>query len=428
MVKKEKVEKEPRDRLKGPTGITKRSTRSQTKPGRDAALAARLLADEEAAQALADARAEQLRNIPRPPDGNRGDEHFHAAFIRMGMGDCAIFSTPGRRIVMIDCGTDSYGEVIGRAPDAPSTAADQLAFTARVRDTIYNDSKFMLGTDVVDLLILTHPDGDHYNQLAQILKPTTQIHRVYHSRARREYAIGQTSSWLLGHVVGGTEEVRSRRISQVENHRNGGVQVFRLNDQDVTATTGGEADAFLDGAGGIRVLTEPDCKITLLAGGVETSTLPDSSTPNNRSSIVVLIEVHGKRLLLSGDATLNTERYVVDRHAGRIGGVDLASASHHGSVNTSSLDAYVTAVHPKQLVISAGKEITMHHLPSQAVIDRYLAAMPAAVDIPDHTLYYWAPGGMGSYLASYRVTRKPIYITGSRGTVQRTFFKNGTEG
>ncbi|HXA59690.1 MAG TPA: hypothetical protein VNW94_11060, partial [Streptosporangiaceae bacterium] len=74
--------------------VKKRKTRSQTKPERDARLAAiraQIAAD---AAALALQRAQDVAARPPAPAGNRGDGQLHMAFIRVGQGDCAVMSTP----------------------------------------------------------------------------------------------------------------------------------------------------------------------------------------------------------------------------------------------------------------------------------------------------------------------------------------------
>ncbi|MEV4749541.1 hypothetical protein AB0K21_24430 [Streptosporangium sp. NPDC049248] len=399
------------------------STRSKTKPERDKKKKDEEDRARERAKAVAAARAREIASRPAAKAGTRDDENFHAAFIQMGQGDCTIMCTPEGRVVMIDCGSDSYREVIGADEDLPEAGEEEdeeketkkdLETLRRIIGGTLKHEKFLKGSNTVDLLILTHPDADHYNKLSAVMDDSVEFQKVYHSKSRAHYSKGGTSAWILAHAAD------ENLIFEVDHHRNGADQVIALNGVPVLAPPEDEdppEGGVLDGKGGILVLDEPNCKISLLSGNVNTTAHKDHSTPANRGSLVVLIEVFKKkRLLLSGDATLNTEQYVVDHHSARIGSVDLATASHHGSDNTSALAAYVTAVKPKQLLVSAGKQIKMHHLPSAAVLNRYMAVMATAQKIPEHTLYYWAPGGLNSYNAESMKTELPVYITGSYGT------------
>ncbi|GAA4198616.1 hypothetical protein GCM10022252_49390 [Streptosporangium oxazolinicum] len=403
------------------------STRSQTKDERDKKKQREAEEARKRAKAVAAARAKEIADRPAAKAGTRNDVNFHAAFIQMGQGDCTIMCTPEGRIVMVDCGSDSYREVITDDEDLPDagedededeekeTAGDREALRRIISGTL-NHAKFLKSSNTVDLLILTHPDADHYNKLSAVMDDSVEFLKVYHSKPRAAYAKGSTSAWILNHAAD------ERLIFEVDHHENGGDQVIELNgetvpepDEDEDPPEGG----VLDGDGGILILDEPNCKISLLSGNVNTIAHKDHSTPANRGSLVVLIELFGKKkLLMSGDATLNTEQYVVDYHADRIKGVDLATASHHASDNTSSLPAYVRAVQPKQLLVSAGKQIRMHHLPSEAVLDRYKDVMKKAEKIPEHTLYFWSKGKLNSYFPESEKTTLPIYITGSRGTWQ----------
>ncbi|WP_436763055.1 ComEC/Rec2 family competence protein [Streptosporangium sp. V21-05] len=403
------------------TPVRKR-TRSSTKPERDAARDELIKKAKAEDAELAARRAEELKNIPPAPTGNRNDKHFHAAFIRMGMGDCTIMSTPGGRVVVVDCGSDSYNEVLGSGPPGGLTADQRFVNIVRGK---LRDPKFMLGSDVIDVLVLTHPDGDHYNKLKTVLPAGVKLEKVYHSLLRTRYAEGGACAWINERAV------TSARVQQVEHHRNGIASpkppLIRLEGKRVEAATATVKEDRLDGDGGIRILDEPDCKISILAGGVNTASLKDNSTEANRASIVVMVTVFGQKLLLSGDATLNTENYVVTQHEKRITGVDLATASHHGSDNTSSLQAYVDQVRPKRLVVSAGKQIDLHHLPSKAVIDRYMEVMKTSggTNVPSHTIYFWAPTGTGTYYPDSHTTTLPIYITGSRGTWEYSILAPG---
>jgi beta-lactamase superfamily II metal-dependent hydrolase len=383
---------------------TRRVTRSMTLPKRREAERKKLERAARLEQDLIERREEALRNKPVAPKGSRGDGNFHMAFVQMGQGDCCIMTTPRGRVVMIDCGSDSREE------------QDVDLFVDRVRSVLYG-KKFLKGSKTVDVVILTHPDTDHYNHFKQVLKDGTKLVAVYHSARRSWYSEGQTSNWLLERVD------QERQIRRVEHHQNANVATIALNGTNVKAATKTETVNRLDGDGGIRVLDEPNCKISILAGGVATDYGSDNSNIINRGSLVTLIEVFGERILLCGDATRSTERYLLREHEDRIGQVTLATAGHHGSNYTSSSAAYVGQVEPKLVVISAGKHVRKDHLPSEEVIDRYIDNLGRGTKISSHEIYYWSAGAMGSFFSTFKFIEFPVHITGSWGTFYYTLEK-----
>jgi beta-lactamase superfamily II metal-dependent hydrolase len=391
--------------------IRKATTRSASKPGRDAALL-RAAQDLLAAQAaLAQRRATDLANRPVAPPGSRGDGQLHLAFVKIGQGDCAIMATPRGQILLFDCGSD--------AKDSESDAAYLLRIKA-----VLARAKFMAGYDTVDILVLTHPDADHYNQLENILNPTVTIENVYFSSALQNYAQGQTSAFIHGRMsdVNGIKKV-------VHNHdpANGapGQVAIGVNGAVPTAVQAAAAPVFvdrLDGAGGIRIVNEPNCKVSILAADVAQQYVLDNSNITNRGSVVTLIETTRDKILICGDATFNTERYLMNTAQARITGVSIAQAGHHGSRLTSSSQAFVDIVNPTRSVISAPKNVPLHHLPSEEVIDRYRTRLNSSNRplIPSHETFGWRPAGLGSYTNESQFHQEMVYTTGSWDTIEFT--------
>ncbi len=376
--------------------IRKPVTRSQTKKRRERLLKEQRREARRQQRELRRRREEALANRPPAPKGSRGDGSFYITFVQMGQGDCCIMATPKGRIVMIDCGSDSREQ-------------KEETFLKRVRGVLYN-KKFLKGSKTVDALILTHPDTDHYNHLRKVLDGDVRFNAVYHSAIAHQYSEGGTSGWIRAHLAKGAA------ISQVLHHKNKGVQVIKLGDKKVAAATETKTIDRLDGKGGIRIIDEPNCKISLLAGGVAVDYERDNSNVTNRGSVVTLIEVFGQRILMCGDATRSTERYLLDQHKNRIQRVTVAQAGHHGSARTSSLPEYVNCVAPWKVVVSAGRKVVKDHLPSWPVIRRYLNVLDPLLPVPQHEIFFWKQGGMGSYVYSSKFIDLPVYITGSWST------------
>ncbi|RFU41625.1 hypothetical protein DZF91_10635 [Actinomadura logoneensis] len=369
------------------------------KKAEDVKRAAQEAADKQ--EQLRKERAEKLAALGKAPDGTRGDGNFHAVFLKMGQGDCTLMTTPRGHVVMLDCGSDSK-----------ENEAESL-YKKRIHDVIYGE-KFLKTSSVIDVLILTHPDSDHYNQLKKMLDPDVQIDSYYHSSNRVDYAAQQVSGFLVE---------KCPVAYKVNHHDNAGAQVIELVTADGTqklklpdATS--SAVPRLDGKGGILVHTEANCTISLLAGNVNRVDLDDHSNHTNRGSIATLIEVFGQRILMCGDGTINTEAYLLQYHKARLANLDVVQAGHHGSINTSSSQEFVKHVRPRQVVISAGMKIPLHHLPSWETITRYQAVMDPSPT--DYAVSAWEPGAMGAYDHTTRNIFEKIYITGSRGTFEYT--------
>jgi beta-lactamase superfamily II metal-dependent hydrolase len=381
-------------------------TRSRTKPDRD-----RVQQEEEervaaAATELEAQRLEALRNRPPAPPGNRGDGSLHVAFMRVGQGDCAVMSTPRGQVILFDCGSDS----------AEGESAD--GFKRRVR-SILTGPKFLGGSNLVDILVLTHPDSDHYNKLKAVLPAGCRISKCYHSARSNQYSQAQTSSFLSGRMP------RSAIQRVTVNHDTLGrvPGAVSLNGTPVAAAGGGITVDRLDGLGGILIVDEPNCKVSILAAGVEHNYENDSSNPTNRGSIVTLVEANGARLLMCGDATVNTEQFLRNTAGARLKNLTVVQAGHHGSINTSSSQSFIDLVNPTVVVASAGKRIPMHHLPSQEVIERYVDRLTASrrTEIARHETFFYAPGGLGSYVEESLWTTQQVFTTGSRDTVELSF-------
>lgn len=77
----------------------------------------------------------------------------------------------------------------------------------------------------------------------------------------------------------------------------------------------------------------------------------------NDRSLVLLVRVHGARILLTGDIEHAAIRALLDRHAA--GEIDLAAdvlvAPHHGSVIPGDTQRFLAAVDPGVIVVSTGK-------------------------------------------------------------------------
>ncbi|MFI6520894.1 ComEC/Rec2 family competence protein [Spirillospora sp. NPDC050679] len=367
-----------------------------------------------------------------PVSGKRGDGVLRITFVKMGAGDCTLIATPQGKVVLIDCGTNA------------SEAADETAFRKQFND-VFGSDHYQLNGGRLDIVVLTHPDDDHVSQLNELIPDTTSPGTVYHSADYRKYvckfgvktwrdnvetsvdpATGKPTYvkiWRQVELNADTVEFKNSKAkkARLETFDTG---YSRLMGAPIPVGPAGDAAEVekLDGPkGGMVIVNEdlPDgqrCKITLLAAGVAYDYLGDDdrSEAFNRGSIVTLVEVYGKKLLLVGDTTRSTERYLLNQRKSKITEVDVVNAGHHGSMLTSSHEEYVNIVNPKErVVISAGKVgIAQHRLPGWPVIKRFTARLDLSARPKDAAHPVWGYE-RGADASTMEKIPQRVYTTGS---------------
>ena len=402
--------KRPREEKELPSS---KRTRSQTLSERNEEQAKIIEKARQKADELRLERQKALEARPIALSGQCGDGSLHISFLQMGQGDCCLIATPKGRVIMIDCGTDAHDD----------EKVD--AHTKRVQDSIYSQ-KFLKDKNEIDVLILTHPDTDHYNKAKTVLKHDVKIHNVYYSAKFSDYSAGQTSAWIHERITDASF------IKAVTHNKLSEFGFIQINDKEVQPADRENKVDRLDKQGGIRIVHEEDCKISILASNInqiytfENKSIIDNDGEKhvNRGSIVTLIEVFNQKILICGDATRNTEHYLVESSGARIADVFILQAPHHGSNNTSSSERFVNKTNPINVVMSAGKKIDKDHLPSAATISRYEVQQELKEEVGLHEIFYWQKGAYSSYFHESRFTKRAVYVTGSSGTLEHRFEKS----
>lgn len=131
---------------------------------------------------------------------------------------------------------------------------------------------------------------------------------------------------------------------------------------------GAEVDVEVDSPPGVEAFGSPD-----VAGLAATPFVPDGSSAN-ASSIVLLAEFEGRRVLLTGDAHAETIRRALEAEAaasatGRVR-LDALKVPHHGSAHNLSPDLVALLDCPTFLVSSNGAH---HEHPHDVALARILA-------------------------------------------------------
>ncbi|MGE0480235.1 MAG: ComEC/Rec2 family competence protein [Phycisphaerae bacterium] len=219
------------------------------------------------------------------------DDRHTLHVLSVGSGSANVFVTPDRSSAIFDLGT------------LHNSDASALARAVLLREHVRR----------VALLAVSHDDIDHFSgvpalvQRIAVARLITNAH--FFSAAQREPAAGA----LL-------RRLRERGLS-------------------LTPVSPDVSPLALDGAR-VRVLWPPAASAEPLSG--------------NDSSLVLQIEVLGRRFLLPGDIERRPLSALVEQHAR--GAIDLRSdvliAPHHGSISGSATAAFYQAVAPRVVVVS----------------------------------------------------------------------------
>ncbi len=151
------------------------------------------------------------------------------------------------------------------------------------------------------------------------------------------------------------------------------------------------------------VSEEPDARALIarrgmrihLGGGAYADVLyPDhdvSQGDTNDGSVVMQVVYGATSFMLTGDASSNVERYILSLDSDARMPTTVLKAGHHGSKYSTS-DAWLAALSPQVVAISAGKENSYGH-PSLEALARIHAQGASVVTTIDHgTLNFVSDG------------------------------------
>lgn len=198
----------------------------------------------------------------------------------------------------------------------------------------------------LDLIVETHPDADHINGLSEVL------------------ARYQVNAYLTPDI--------EKASSQAER-----LAVFAAKEPGL-----------------VKVIARQGQRIHLGAGAYADVLYPDhplQSDDTNAGSVVLHVVYGSTAFMLTGDLPSAGEKYVLAHHEPSMLKSDVLKAGHHGS-RTSTADAWLIAVDPDTVVVSAGKENSYGH-PHEEVVERvrvYGAELLSTVDL--HTIVFRSDG------------------------------------
>ncbi len=235
-----------------------------------------------------------LRQLP--------DDRLHVYFLDVGQGDAILVQTPDGRQILIDGGPN------------PTALLSELSAVMPFWDRS------------LDLVVLTHPDGDHLTGLLAVLD-RYQVARVLDTA--QADAAPLAAAWrerlAKGHIP--------RTIAQ---------RGMRIPLGDVMLT-----------------VLHPSSK-----------PLTGTASDDNNNSIVLRVDYGPTSLLLTGDAESEAEADMLKAQLPLQ--ADVLKIAHHGS-NGSTSTPFLTAVAPREAVIQVGAENTFGH-PAREVLKRLMDA------------------------------------------------------
>jgi competence protein ComEC len=231
-----------------------------------------------------------LRGLP--------DGRLHVYFLDVGQGDAILVQAPDGRQILVDGGP------------SPTALLNELGDVLPFWDRS------------LDLVVLTHPDGDHITGLIPLLD-RYRVGQVLD--VRQSESAPEAAPWLKVLAALGVSRTLAQR--------------------------------------GMR-LPVGDLSVTVLHPG--STQLTGSASDDNNNAVVLRLDYGQTSLILTGDAESGAEADMIA--AGLPLHADVLKVGHHGS-NGASSSAFIAAVAPRLVVIPVGAGNKFGH-PHPAVLER----------------------------------------------------------
>ena len=231
-----------------------------------------------------------LRGLP--------DGRLHVYFLDVGQGDAILVQAPDGRQILVDGGP------------SPTALLNELGDVLPFWDRS------------LDLVVLTHPDGDHITGLIPLLDHY-RVGQVLD--VRQSESVPEAAPWL--------EVLAALGVSRTLAQR------------------------------GMR-LPVGDLSVTVLHPG--STQLTGTASDDNNNAVVLRLDYGQTSLILTGDAESEAEADMIA--AGLPLHADVLKVGHHGS-NGASSPAFIAAVAPRLVVIPVGADNKFGH-PHPAVLER----------------------------------------------------------
>ena len=254
--------------------------------------------------------------LSRRPDPDAGKLKVIA--VDVGQGDCTLVITPGGRTLLIDGGGTSDSLTAGSLDVGAKIVVPFLQF---------------LGINQIDVLVATHPHGDHVGGLAAVLRGPR-----------------------IGLVLDGTAlPYPSPAYTEFRD----------LVTRNKIACARAVRGQTLDMGDGVRVTVLNPPPTNAFGTSALYGTGSDDATINNYSACLQ-IDYGVTRFILTGDAETDAEGAMLTAHGDLR--CDVLKAGHHGSKNATG-DDWLSRLSPRHAVISCGRHNHFGH-PAPATLAR----------------------------------------------------------
>lgn len=212
------------------------------------------------------------------------------------------------------------------------------------------------GIKRLSMIICSHPDADHYNGIPFLLarfKPETL--------------------WINGYE---SDEKSYHQMLATATH---------LKIKTTIPTPG------------MELYQAEDISLKVIAGGQLRATSNNKGATDNNQSLVLRLTHGNVAFLLPSDIEEEGEHSLLN-HPGIK--ADILVSPHHGSA-TSSSSAFLTAVAPRYVAISAGQN--QHgHFPAPAIVARYQKLNSAILNTAEHGSLFFTTDGKNIQVETYR--------------------------
>lgn len=232
-------------------------------------------------------------------------------FLNVGKGNCTIIDFPSSRMSMIDIDNS-------RIKDDDDALTDPIDYYIK---KFADRSLFRF--------ILSHPDMDHLSGFDELVKKVT-IANLWDTKHNRTFS---DSDWETSPYNRNDWDTYMRLRKKNENPR------------WITPLRGESSDC---------CWTQDNIKI--LSPSASLIELSDSTGEYNHLSYVLMVEYAGVKIMLSGDASMETWDDIIDKYGTESLKADIFLAPHHGSKNCIHEDAF-KAIDPSFVIVSVVKGV-----------------------------------------------------------------------
>ncbi len=226
-------------------------------------------------------------------------------FVDVGQGDCIHIRTSGGKHILVDGGGHKDRDV-----------GMEILLPYLLKNRVPG----------IDLAVVTHLHTDHFDGIASL-----------------------------------AQEGMVKKIALYEG--------YRSQEKEILSLTGMKQENLIYVRGGMMLTLDSGTRLHILSPPARSreeyeKNLRDSED-ENKNSLVVMADIRGGKLLLTGDITREGEEKLME-HNGDIR-AEVLKVSHHGS-KSSSGDEFINRVRPESAVIQVGRNYYGH--PSREVLDR----------------------------------------------------------